>query len=97
MFSEFNFTLPIIIGALTLIVGILVKLIGFPDQFLKNYKRKSTEGLSTIFFILAFVSYFLWTMHGLLQNDQVLIIGQGIGMLTTGAIIYQIVIYKKKK
>jgi uncharacterized protein with PQ loop repeat len=91
-----NLTLPAIIGTLTLIMGILVKLLGFPDQFRKNHKRKSTEGLSSVFFVLAFVSYLLWTLHGFMQKDWVLIIGQGLGVITTGAVIYQIIVYRKK-
>lgn len=90
-------TVASIIGLLTIIVGILVKVIGFPDQFRKNYKRKSTEGLSTIFFVLAFISYLLWTIHGTFQNDLVLIIGQGVGIITTGAILFQIVLYRNRK
>jgi len=89
-------TLPAIVGAVTVIIGILVKLLGFPDQFLKNHRRKSTEGLSTIFFVLAFISYLFWTLHGYFQKDWVLIIGQGMGVLTTGAIVYQIIVYRKK-
>jgi uncharacterized protein with PQ loop repeat len=89
-------TFAMVIGILTVIIGILVKILGFPDQFMKNYKRKSTEGLSTIFIVLAFVSYVLWTIHGYLQNDLVLIIGQGMGILTTGMIVLQIVYYRKK-
>lgn len=89
-------TLAAIIGTLTVVVGILVKVIGFPDQFRINYKRKSTKGLSTIFYILAFISYMLWTTHGFLQNDWVLIIGQGVGIITTGIIVAQILIYRKK-
>ena len=89
-------TIPTIIGVLTVIVGILVKLIGFPDQFRLNYKRKSTEGLSTAFYLLAFLSYILWTLHGLFEKDLVLIIGQGVGILTTGAIVGQIIWYRKR-
>ncbi len=85
-----------IVGVLTICVGVLVKILGFPDQFLKNYRRKSTEGLSTTFFVLAFISYLLWTLHGYLQKDWVLIIGQGVGVITTGTIVYQIIVYKKK-
>lgn len=92
-----NFTLPVIIGFLTVIIGILVKLIGFPDQFRTNYKRKSTEGLSTIFMVLALISYILWTWHGYYQKDMVLMIGQGVGIITTGMIVYQIFYYKKTK
>lgn len=93
----FSLTLASVIGVLTVSVGLLVKLLGFPDQFLKNYRRKSTEGLSAIFIVLAFVSYILWTVHGFIEKDWVLIVGQGVGVLTTGAIVYQLVIYRKKK
>ncbi|PJA02029.1 hypothetical protein COX73_02940 [bacterium (Candidatus Gribaldobacteria) CG_4_10_14_0_2_um_filter_36_18] len=90
-----NLTFPQIIGFLTTLVAILVKIIGFPDQIKKNFIRKSTYGLSPIFFVLAFLSYMLWTVHGIYQKDGVLIIGQGVGLLTTGIILYQIIIYKK--
>jgi len=90
-------TFAAIIGFLTVVIGILVKVIGFPDQFRLNYKRKSTQGLSTLFYALAFVSYVLWTTHGILQNDWVLIIGQGVGIITTAMIVAQIIIYRKNK
>ena len=90
-------TFALIIGLLTIVIGILVKVIGFPDQFRKNYQRKSTEGLSSIFIVLAFVSYILWTTHGILQNDLVLIIGQGVGIITVGMILFQIILYRKNK
>lgn len=92
-----DITFAAIIGILTVVIGILVKIIGFPDQFMKNYKRKSTEGLSSVFILLAFVSYILWTIHGYLQNDLVLVVGQGVGILTTGMIVFQLVYYRKKK
>ena len=90
-------TFAAIIGVLTTVIGVLVKIIGFPDQFRLNYKRKSTKGVSTLFYALAFVSYALWTVHGILQKDQVLVIGQGVGIITTGIIVAQIIMYRKKK
>ena len=92
-----NISLPAAVGILTTIVAILVKVIGLPDQIKKIYQRKSVEGISIIFFLLAFISYVLWTIHGFFQKDNVLIIGQGAGMLTTGIILAQILIYRKKK
>ena len=86
-----------IVGFLTTTVAILVKVVGLPDQIKKIYMRKSTEGISTVFFLLAFVSYFLWTIHGIFQKDNVLIIGQGAGMITTAIILAQIFVYRKKK
>jgi len=90
-------TIASIVGFLTTTVAILVKVIGLPDQIKKIYKRKSTEGISTVFFLLAFVSYLLWTIHGFFQKDNVLIIGQGAGMITTAIILAQIFAYRKKK
>lgn len=87
----------LIVGFLTTVFSILVKVIGFPDQIRKNYKRKSTEGVSTSFYVIAFFTYILWTLHGVLQNDWVVILGQGLGVLTTGAVVYQILAYRKKK
>ncbi len=83
------------IGFLTLAIGILVKVIGLPDQIKKNYNRKSTDGLSTPFMVLSLVAYSLWTIHGILQKDMVLVLGQGLGIITVGIILYQIFIYRK--
>ncbi|NTU47007.1 hypothetical protein HGA88_05260 [Candidatus Roizmanbacteria bacterium] len=90
-------TFTIIIGFFTTALSILIKVIGFPDQMRKNFKRKSTEGVSATFYILSFVSYILWTLHGLLQKDWVVFFGQGLGIITTGIIVYQIFIYRKSK
>lgn len=90
-----NFDIAIFVGFATVIVGVIVKVIGFPDQIRKNFQRKSTKGLSTTFIALSFLAYVLWTIHGFLRKDSVLIIGQGIGIITTGVILYQIWLYRK--
>jgi len=90
-------TLAAVMSILTVVIGVLVKVIGFPDQFRLNYKRKSTKGVSTLFYVLAFVSYILWTIHGFFQKDWVLIVGQGVGIITTGMIVVQIIVYNKNK
>lgn len=84
-----------IVGILTVIFGVIVKVVGFPDQMRSNYKRKSTKGLSTTFIVLSFITYSLWTLHGIFQKDPVLTIGQGLGIITTGIILYQIWIYRR--
>jgi MtN3 and saliva related transmembrane protein len=89
-----DLTLAGIVGTLTVLMALLVKFVGFPDQMRKNYKRKSTKGVSTIFYILAFIGYSLWVVHGILQQDNVLIIGQGLGVITTAIILGQIFMYR---
>lgn len=88
-------TFTAIVGFLTIILGILVKLVGFPDQIRRNYKNKSTQGLSTAFMVLSFIAYSMWTLHGILVNDMVVVIGQGLGIITTGAVLWQIYFYRK--
>ena len=90
-------TFAITIGILTVIFGILAKIVGFPDQIKKNYQRRSTEGLSTAMIVIGVIGYSLWTIHGVLQGDWVLIVGQGLGIVTTGIILIQIVLYRRKK
>ena len=85
------------IGFLTLVIGILVKIIGLPDQIKKNYKRKSTDGLSTPFMFLSLIAYSLWTIHGIIQKDMILVFGQGLGIVTVGIILYQVYIYRDKE
>jgi uncharacterized protein with PQ loop repeat len=83
-----------LLGIATVIVAVLVKVIGLPDQIKKNYKRKSTEGLSVVFYLLGLLSYILWTAYGLLKADYVVAIGQGVGVITMGIIAYQIWTYR---
>jgi uncharacterized protein with PQ loop repeat len=90
-------TFAVIIGILTTVLSVLVKVVGFPDQIRKNYRRKSTEGLSVPFYALSFLVYALWTLHGFLQRDWVVMLGQGLGIVTTGAILYQIYLYRSRK
>jgi len=90
-------TISVIVGFLTVALGVLVKIVGFPDQIRKNYKKKSTEGISATFYILSFCAYLAWTLHGILIKDTVVIVGQGLGIVTTGVVLWQIYIYKKPK
>ncbi|UCD02818.1 MAG: hypothetical protein JSV63_03475 [Candidatus Aenigmatarchaeota archaeon] len=93
----FDLSLVVIVGVLTVIFTILVKLFGFPDQVRKNYINKSTKGVSTTLMIILWTSYLLWTIYGFLRNDIVLIIGHGLGVATTGMILLQIIHYRKNK
>lgn len=89
--------ITIIVGVLTTILSIVIKIVGFPDQMVKNFKRKSTEGISTTFYVLSVITYVVWTIYGLLRSDIVVVISQALGIVTTGIIVYQIFIYRKKK
>jgi len=86
-----------ILGVVTIAVAVLVKVIGLPDQIRKNYKRKSTEGLSTVFVLMGLLSYVLWTLYGALKHDWVVVLGQGVGVVTMGIIAWQVWLYRKRE
>jgi uncharacterized protein with PQ loop repeat len=87
-------TFDAIVALLTTILSVIVKIVGFPDQIRSNYAHKSTTGLSGWFVVSAFLSYVMWTVHGFLAHDRSLIIGQGLGVLTSGVIVGQIFLYR---
>jgi MtN3 and saliva related transmembrane protein len=90
-------TLIGVVGVMTVVASVFVKFIGLPDQFRKNYKRKSTHGLSTAFIATSVIAYSLWTIYGLLKKDWVVVLGQGAGVITTGAVLYQIWLYRSEE
>lgn len=46
-------------------------------------------------FVIAFINYIFWTLHGIVKNDWVTIIGQGVGIFVSGTALY--LIWKKRK
>ena len=85
------------VGILTVFFGILVKVVGIPDQIRQNFRRKSTEGVSLPNQSVGFLAYFFWTLYGILHHDRVLIYGQALGVVTTAIVLYQFAIYRKAK
>ena len=92
-----NLSIIWLVGTLTVIVSILVKIIGLPDQIRKNYLRKSVSGVSILLIALLCMSYSLWVIYGILKADWFIVIGHGVGIITTGIILVQAYIYGKHK
>jgi len=86
--------LETVVGAATVFFGILVKVIGIPDQIRQNFTRKSTEGVSLVNQSVGFLAYFFWTFYGLLRHDPVLIYGQALGVILTAIVLYQFALYR---
>jgi len=52
------------LGSAATTMGIIVALFGLPAQIIKNYKNKSTRGLSLSFWGLAYINCWLWLSYG---------------------------------
>lgn len=85
-----------LISILTVITTIAVKTIGIPSQIRKIYRTKSVESISLLHFGLGFLAYVLWTIHGVYKMDWTIIIGQSIGIITSGALLGVIFYYRAK-
>ena len=64
-------------------------------QIKYNYERKFTDGVSNWFGVFTLVSYAMWVLHGWQVHDMSLVYGQGLGVIVTGLIFWQVVIYRK--
>lgn len=84
-------TFEAIISTLTLVSTLSVKLIGFPNQIQKVRKAGHIEGVSVLYFVLGFITYSLWTIHGIVKQDTTVILGQGMGVIASGILL--IVLY----
>lgn len=76
-----------IISIATVVSTLSVKLIGFPDQMRKVRKTKDISSISIPTFVMIFITYILWTIHGIQKNDKTIIIGQGIGVISSGILL----------
>jgi uncharacterized protein with PQ loop repeat len=85
-----------LVGTSVVIVSTLTKVLGEPDQIRRNWAHKSTKGVSTLLYVLGFLSYCLWTTHGLLQADLYLIVAQSVGIITSGIILVQMWMYRSR-
>ena len=90
-------TFAYIIGILTIITSLAVKIIGYPTQILQIHKRKRVDNISLTLAITSFITYVCWTIHGIIKNDVVVIAGQSLGIFTSGILLFQILKYRKPK
>ncbi|WP_137091388.1 SemiSWEET family transporter [Mangrovivirga cuniculi] len=86
-----------LLGILTLVASWSLKLLGFPGQIRKLIKTKNSDSLSLLLFSISFISYVLWTTYGILKNDYVIYLGQGVGILASGITIVYIIKYRNTK
>ena len=82
---------------LTVVLSLAVTGLGLTSQVMKNYARKSVEGLSFFYFSLLAISYTFWSAYGLLQRDVVLIIPMTLGMIMSWIVAFQFVLYRLNK
>ncbi len=86
-----------LLGLIAASVSLTLVAIGLPAQIVKNYRRKSCEGLSPILFVLAFCTYLLWSLYGWTKPDWFLASAQTPGLILAIIILGQLIYYGRKR
>lgn len=85
-----------ILGWVACIITIIYTAIGLPDQVKKNYKLKSTEGLSLFLFCFLFLTFTSWVVYGICKPDWFIVVPNGLGAIFAFIIVLQIIFYGSK-
>lgn len=67
---------------------------GIPAQIIGIYRRKNTEGVSFIFFLISFLSWITVGLHHYLAGSIYMALTFGLGGLTTLIILAQFFFYR---
>ena len=90
-------TAPIeIVGDITIAISLISKVIGCPDQIIKIFRRKSTEGISFANWFIGLIAYAVWTLYGFLKQDWVIVWSQVLGIVLCGIVVAQFAIYRNR-
>jgi len=87
-----------VFGMSALIISLVLTFIGLPAQAFKNYKLKSTKGLSLIFYLIIFLNMNAWLFYGLTMPkgiDWYLVTPNITGFIFVIVLFMQFWIYRK--
>ena len=90
-------TFAYIIGLLTIITSLAVKVIGYPAQIIEIQKSKSVQGVSLTLSILSVITYVCWTIHGIIQKDMVVVWSQSLGIVMSIIVLWQVIYFRQTK
>lgn len=82
------------IGFLAAAASWTITFFGLPAQIIKNYRRKSCDGISPVLIIAPCASYTLWSLYGLTKPDWIIVAAQAPGMVFAFTILAQMIYYR---
>jgi uncharacterized protein with PQ loop repeat len=85
-----------IMGWIATIVTITYTSYGLPVQFFKNYKKKSTQGLSLSMIIMMFMTFLSWVIYAAMKSppDYYIMVCNFIGAVGVLCILIQFWLYR---
>jgi uncharacterized protein with PQ loop repeat len=88
-----------IMGWIATIITITYTGYGLPVQFRKNYKMKSTEGLSLSMITMMFLTFLSWVIYAAMKSppDYYIMVCNFVGAVGACVILIQFWMYRKSK
>ncbi len=86
-----------LIGILATIASLTIVVLGLPAQIVKNYRRKSCDGLAPSLVYSAFCTYTLWSLYGWTKPDWFLVVAQTPGFAISSILLVQLFLYRKRE
>jgi uncharacterized protein with PQ loop repeat len=91
-----SLTLISMLGFLAAGASLAIILLGLPAQIIKNYRRKSSDGLEPSLIYSVLVAYTLWSLYGWFKPDLFLAISQTPGCVLAFVLLFQMFKYRKR-
>ncbi len=87
-----------LVGTATVISSLAGRFVGYPAQIRLIIKTRMVSNLSVTLHSIGFVSCLLWTWHGWLNGDWVILLTQGLaGIAATGSMLFLIWRYRPRR
>lgn len=81
------------LGILATVASLMIVVLGLPAQIIKNYHRKSCDGLAPSLVYSACCTYTLWSIYGWTKPDWFLAIAQTPGCVLVFVLLVQLKVY----
>lgn len=86
------------LGFVALIITTIYTFLGLPSQILRNYKKKSTEGLSLFLIVMLSLTFCVWSLYSYFKvpRDYYILFSNSPGFFFSVVVLLQFWIYKKR-
>ncbi|MCC6354275.1 MAG: PQ-loop repeat-containing protein [Verrucomicrobiae bacterium] len=83
-------------GTGAMVLGFVGGCIGLPVQLLKNWQRKSVEGLSLTFWVILYTNVWFWLLYAFskVQTDWYLVVANVPGLVFISVLLGQFAWYR---
>ena len=85
-----------LMGFLATLASLTIIVVGLPAQIIKNYQKKSADGIQSFLVWSIFVTYSLWTLYSWAKPDWFMVVAQTPGCVLSLILLFQLYYYKKR-